>query len=223
MLHGCDISENNNRTGFDVNWFRQWQFVGIRVMNEHGRIDTAFRTNWNNCKLAGVPRLAYAWPIAGHDNAQLARQLVSLTPDSECGWWADYEHSGAGLASHSELEDFVRACDGGFYSNLSELPRSAYLDTRPWWFANPSNNPSPRSVLVEQYGVINGIDVDTASESLLTGADVLTADEHKWLQAIYIRLGGDNGFDGNALKTVEDVVKENKASGTGTITGEIKF
>ena len=214
MFYGCDISEVNNRIGFPVDWFKQWQFVGIRVFNEWGRLDTAFHTNWSNCKQAGVPRLAYGWPISNHNNTNLGQQLVSLTPDSEAGWWADYEHSDAGLASVSELEDYIRACNGGFYSNLSELPRSTYLDSRSWWFANPSNNEAPRHFLIEQTGIQNGIDVDATFFDI--GGE-LTPDEHKWLQSIYIRLGGDAGMGTppNVFTTVEKVVKDNCTGGSG--------
>jgi hypothetical protein len=214
MLQGCDISEHNG--DLTIDWFKQWQFVIIRVSTEwNSRLDYKFQQNWNNCAAAGIPRGAYGWPQKGRDNAALGKQLVAAAPGAECGYWADYETSDAGLCSTSELEDYVRACDGGFYSNLSELRRSAYLDSRPWWFANPSGNPPPRSWLIEQYKVTN-LDYNRAYESLLSNGETLTADEHRWLQSIYIRLGGDNGMGeksgiGNSVfHTVEDITVANK-------------
>lgn len=188
MLHGCDISEVNGT--LPPSWFKQWQFIGIRVFNEWGRLDNHFSYNWATAKSQGIPRLAYGWPRHGLNNTSLGQQLVVAAPGAECGYWADYEHSDAGLATPSELEDYLRGCDGGFYSNLSELPRTSYLDQRPWWFANPSNNPAPRSFLIEQYGIVNGIDVDTAFDTLLMNGESLTGDEHAWLQFCYIQLGG---------------------------------
>jgi hypothetical protein len=60
--------------------------------------------------------------------------------------------------------------------------------------------------------VRNGIDVDA---SFFDIGGELTPDEHKWLQSIYIRLGGDAGMGTppNVFTTVEKVVKDNCTAG----------
>ncbi len=177
MLEGRDVSFWDGVLPPD--WFAQWDFVILRAFNEYGVPDTVFAANWSNAK-GRTRRGAYGWPRAGGDNVALARALATAAPDAELGWWADYETSGAGLASPAELETYLRTLEAivpgrrGFYSNLSELPRSAYLDTVPWWFANPSNNPEPRPVTITQYGIVDGHDANRADTGAL---DIFTGKE----------------------------------------------
>lgn len=181
LIHGCDISDDNSKSGMPVDFFRQYQFVIIQAFNEHGHLQSSFATNWSNAASAGIPRGVYGWPIPGQNNFALGASLASAAPGVELGAYADYEHSPAGLASVPELEDYLRGIESkgvlaGFYSNLSELPDTAFLNAHSWWFANPSNNPPPRPYTIEQYAVVNGVDLDVADDSIL-GDFVATVDD----------------------------------------------
>lgn len=167
MKEGRDIYEGNG--DFTSDWFAQWDFVIIRAMSDYGNRDAAFDRNW--LAAAGrTKRGAYGWPRHGVDNHALGRACAILARDAELGVWVDYEQPpGQQLATIEELEDWcsgARSVDPtvGFYSNLSELPRSPLLDQLPWWFANPSGNPAPRDVALTQYGVVDGLDADRCTD-----------------------------------------------------------
>lgn len=167
MYEGRDISAWQGVK--DPAWFAQFDFVAIRVFNEHGVLDSTFVENWRNAE-GQTQRMAYGWPIAGADNHTLGQQLVRTAPGAEWGYWADYELGGwAQLPTPDELDAYLGGiesadsdADAGFYSNLAELPRGTALDETPWWFANPSGNPAPRPVAITQYGEVDGIDADRA-------------------------------------------------------------
>jgi hypothetical protein len=176
LMQGRDVYEDNG--DLSPEWFEQWAFVYIRAFNENGRRDKRFAQNWAASK-GHTKRGVYGWPIHGADNSELGRQLASIADDAELMPMADVELGGRpSLPTVAEVEAYVRACSGGFYSNLSEVPRSAYLDARPWWFANPSGNEAPRSVALTQYGIVDDVDADRTDDltPILLEEDVTEAE-----------------------------------------------
>lgn len=170
MIDGRDVSELNG--DLSSGWFAAQGFVIVRAFNEHGRIDA--RLTANLARSQGVTlRGVYGWPIAGDDNYQLGRALGIVAGQVELGAWADYELGGRqALPTQSDLLDYLRGIEStgavaGFYSNRSEYPSWSALDQYPWWFANPSNLDAPRPPTIVQYGIVDGVDADRATEAAL--------------------------------------------------------
>lgn len=172
MAEGRDTWEAYGQLG--PGYFRQWDFALIRAFNEHGSLDREFAASWASSRGAcRFGRGAYGWPIAGRDNFALGRFLASVARDAELGCWADYESPPrAPLPSPGELQAYLEGIESvgvpaGFYSNLSELPRSGWLDARSYWFAGDHPERAGRSILIWQYGVVGGQDADRANDDAL--------------------------------------------------------
>ena len=155
MAEGIDISEHQGYWPPDR--FRGWEFAILRARNEHGSNDVRFQDHWRSA--AGIViRGVYGWPIAGAGgvfNFYAGAALVKDFPGSEMGYWADVEHSGRGLASLEEVEQYIegiKAAGGvpGLYSNIGDLPRSPLLDSIPWWMADYGPNDGTRHDPYEQ-------------------------------------------------------------------------
>ncbi len=223
MAEGLDISEHQGT--LPAEFFDQWDYVIIRAFNENGYPDRTFNDNWR--KAAGrTLRGVYGWPtpfIPG-DDFRLGQVLVDIAPDAEAGYWADREWVG-GVASVDEVENYLRGIESrgrlaGVYSNINELPRSPYLDARPWWMADygPNNGvrhdpwqqapvpPNDRPFTIHQY-TSTPLDRNWSADLAWTGATptptprpkrddmyiVESRDTHQ--MALYTALGVTVGID----------------------------
>jgi hypothetical protein len=172
MAEGCDVSEHQGVLSGD--WFAQFEYSILRAFNEWGNRDRVIDATWHTA--AGRTRRGvYGWPIPGHDNRALGRQLVEAFPGAEACYWADREHSNAGLASEWDVEEYLRGIEdaggrAGFYSNIPECPRTSFLDGHMWWMADYTYNngqrqdphmmaPRPnRDYTIHQYSSAGGLD-----------------------------------------------------------------
>ena len=182
-----------------------------------GYVDGWYR--WSASDWARFPhavKVRIAVHASTNDGHVLDIEQGDATPAQGPGWVQMRRAAGADPSVYCSLAVWGEVRDA---FSRAGVPQPHY-----WIAAYPGNgaNLYPGSV-AHQYrnSGFNGENVDiSVVADYWPGVDIgdtLNEDQNRWLQSIFIRMGGDHGFNGNPLLTVQDVVRMSEANITAAV------
>lgn len=184
-IHGIDVSHHQGK----INWpmVRSMESEGVRIgfafikaTEGYTLVDKNFQQNWNQAGLAGIPRGAYHFFIAGKDGARQAHNFIRQVP-KEQGTLppvVDIEHRYGVLPSvfRKELQVMLDSLERYYgqvpilytYASFYNDYLDGYFDRYPLWVAHYFETNAPRidrdflfwqhSELGQVYGIRRQVD-----------------------------------------------------------------